>query len=326
MARRLVYTSTKVELATLAGTRWYAYQHNGDFIHVFLTGKVYRLFEDGSLVYSCTVETQLRTPIIGNLNHNLVRFGSDFYRMDQSVTGRRELVIQACPLAVLNGAKRCCWLEANRKIILVKNDGSIDIYTLTGVTLTGPVSAGFIDGVSNTGWALLIRYRLGLVCAYNATNGRIAILRIPALLSTSANAAKIKDTSLMSGLTYLCWSEWNEVFWGAIESSGLMKIWTDLVQPTDVSNIQLLDAAPPLHSLQGTRLRTRVTSDVVGRPIDAFEPVANWLVDWSFTGPGFLQKVQSRTDINGYALNFYFGPLTGVGLPQNVVINATIND
>lgn len=326
MGRRLVYTSTKVELATFPSISWYAYQHNGDFIHVFRAGKVYRMFEDGSVVYSCTVESQLRTPIIGNLNHNLVRFGSDFYRMDQSVAGRRELIIQACPLTVLNSAKRCCWLEANHKIILMKNDGSIDIYTLTGVTLTGPVSAGFIDGAPNTGWTLLTRYRLGLVCAYNITNGRIAILRIPALLSISANVAKIKDTSLISGLTYFCWSEWNEIFWGVIESSGLMKIWTDLVQPTDVSDIQLLDVTPPLHSLQGTRLRTRVTSDVIGRPAEAFEPVANWLVDWSFTGPGFLQKVQSRTNILGYASNFYFGPLTGVGLPQNVVINATIND
>ena len=329
MMRRHVFTSEKTELLNIPFKFWYAYQKNGDFVHIYRSlGYLYRIFEDGTIRYSCKINSSLRDPIIGSIDHNLIAFGSTFYRMDRSIAARREVVVTSMPLTVRNGPERTMWLEKESKLIYINNFGYISVYTIIGdTTVTGPVSAGNVDTISVSGWKQLMPYKTGQLFAYNKTNGRIAILDIALLLSgLDAEAAKVSDSAVGSWFDYVWYNPWNKLFHGLTESTGTVTAYTDLVQPDALSNPELLDVGSPLHPVQGTRLRTRLTSAVTGHPTQTFEPVKDWLVDWNLLGLGSLERSQSKTDSNGYATNYYFGPLTAAGLPAQEEIGVSVLD
>ena len=329
MMRRLVFTSEKTGIADVPNKIWYAYQKNGDFVNLYrATGLLFRVFEDGSVIYSCEINTNLRDPIMGSVEHNLISIGSTFYRMDQSIAARREVVVTGMPSAITSGPDRTIWLEKEARLLYVNTTGVISIYTIEADTsVTGPVSAGNVDTSSVSGWSQLTPYKEGRFIAYNKTNGRIAILVVGDLLSgLDAEAAKLTDTALDTGFDYVWYNPWNKIFCGITESTGAVKIYADLVQPDALSNPELLDIASPLHPVQGTRLRTRLTSAVTGHPTQTFEPVKGWLVDWNLLGLGSIQRSQSKTDEDGYAENYYFGPLTGAGLPAQEELDVSVLD
>ena len=329
MMRRLVFTSEKTGIESVPSKLWYAYQKNGDFIHLYRTlGLLFRVFEDGSAIYSCKINSNLRDPIMGSVEHNLISIGTTFYRMDQSIAARREVVVTGMPSAITSGPDRTMWLEKESKLLYINDSGVISVYTIeTDTSVTGPVGAGNVDTSSVSGWKQLTPYKAGRLLAYNKTNGRIVILHIADLLSgLDAEAAKITDTALGNGFDYMWYNPWNKIFCGIKESTGIVKVYTDLVQPDTLSNPELLDIVSPLHPVQGTRIRTRLTSVVTGHPTQAFEPVKDWLVDWNLLGLGSIQRSQSKTDEDGYADNYYFGPLTGAGLPVQEELDVSIQD
>ena len=329
MMRRHVFTSEKTEILGVAFKFWYAYQKNGDFVHLYRSlGLLYRVFEDGTVRYSCKINANLRDPIIGSIDHNLIAFGSTFYRMDRSIAARREVVVTNMPLTIRNGPERTMWLEKESKLLYIDNFGYISVYTIIGdTTITGPVSAGNVDTTQVSGWRQLMPYKQGQLFAYNRVNGRIAILNIELLLSgLNAEVAKISDSAIGNGFDYAWYNPWNKQFHGIIESTGTVVAYTDLVQPDALSAPELLDVASPLHPVQGSRLRTRLTSAVIGHPTQTFEPVKDWLVDWALVGIGSVERSQSKTDKDGYAENYYFGPLTGAGLPAQVEVDVSVLD
>lgn len=95
----------------------------------------------------------------------------------------------------------------------------------------------------------------------------------------------------------------------AIGTDYRMRIYSLDDIPADLSNPA---AATPLGQAQASRLAVRLT-DEQGVGI-----AAKWVV-WSLAGVeggpvlGSLEKVVSRTDADGYARNYYFGPLAGTG-------------
>lgn len=328
--RRHVFTSEKTELQTVAFKIWYIYQKNGDFVHLYRSlGLLYRIFEDGTVCYSCKINTNLRDPVIGSIDHNLIAYGSTFYRMDRSIAARREVVVTSMPLAILNGPERSMWLEKESKLLYVDNFGYISIYTIIGdTTVTGPISVGNIDQTQLSGWKQLTPYKPGQLFAYNKVNGRIAILNTELLLSgLDAEAAKIFDSAIGDSFDYVWYNPWNKQFHGITESMGTVTTYTDLIQPDQLGNPFLVDEKPGgLHPVQGTRLRVLVTSTVIGKPGKDYEVVEGWLVDWNLIGLGALQRSQSKTDKDGNAENYYFGPLTGAGLPATAQIDASVLD
>ena len=327
--RRHVFTSEKTGIWSVPYPWWFAYQRSGDFVHLYSSqGKMYRVFEDGTALYSCNIVSWMVGPIMGSIEHNLLGSGYTFYRMDQSTGARREVIAVTVPAYLYIDPLRILWLEKEYRFVRVNYYGYASIYTLEqDKTVTGPVSAGNVDVWAGGGWKQLIPYKEGLFVVYNRENGRLAILDVAHLLSSlDAEASKISDTAIGVGFDYVWYTPWNKMFHGITWATGTVAAYVDMVQPDVLSEPELLDIVSPLHPVQGTRLRTRLTSAVVGHPTQAFEPVKDWLVDWNLAGFGALQRSQSKTDKDGYAENYYYGPLTGAGLPAQTEVDVSILD
>lgn len=330
--RRHVYTSSKTELLTVSHKIWYVYQRNGDFVHLYRSlGLLYRVFEDGTAVYSCKINSNLRDPIIGSKEHNLIAYGSTFYRMDQSIAARREVIVTGMPLTILNGPERTIWLESEAKLLYISSTGYISIYTIAAdTTVSGPVSVGNVDVSEVSGWRQLTPYKSGHIIAYNKVNGRVAVLNIAALLATTALLSKTIDTAIGDSFDYVWYSPWNKTYNGINLVLGTVAVYADVVQPDALSTPELLDATPPLHQVQGTRVRTRVISSVPGHPVQTFEPVPNWPVFHFLIGPGSIEhgdNVSFQTsDNDGYVDCYYYGPLTTAGFPDSALITIGIVD
>jgi hypothetical protein len=77
------------------------------------------------------------------------------------------------------------------------------------------------------------------------------------------------------------------------------------VAPATLAAPVFIPTAAHQHRLIGTRIRTRLTGS-------AGEPCPDYWINWSLLGvppKGALLKDKSKTDIDGYAENYWYGPL-----------------
>ncbi len=84
-------------------------------------------------------------------------------------------------------------------------------------------------------------------------------------------------------------------------SDKLVRVYTLDVVPAVLANPVFIPATSQ-HRLMGSKVRTRLTGD-------AGEPCKDYWIRWSLLGlpKGELLKDKSKTDVDGYADNYYFG-------------------
>jgi|GEM_PF-3080645 len=98
----------------------------------------------------------------------------------------------------------------------------------------------------------------------------------------------------------------------AVLADGRVKVFTSEALPANLSSPAFAPAAAG--KLQGNVLTTRLTGS-------RGEPIGDAWVKWRLAGDkGSLEKPYTRTDTDGYARNFYYGPETDLGLGQETVI------
>jgi hypothetical protein len=90
----------------------------------------------------------------------------------------------------------------------------------------------------------------------------------------------------------------------AIQANGTTRGW----HPTPVpAQFGAVTATPAPAQFTGSRLSVQLQGDVG-------EPCPNWWVKWRLENDkGSLEKPQSKTDAQGYAYNYWFGPETVLG-------------
>jgi hypothetical protein len=89
-----------------------------------------------------------------------------------------------------------------------------------------------------------------------------------------------------------------------LEADRKIRLYLLTPVPALLSAPAFVPAAPQVHRLHGYPVQTRLTGD-------AGEPCPGYWIEWSLLGQpakGALAQPQSRTDAEGYAANFYFGP------------------
>ena len=89
-----------------------------------------------------------------------------------------------------------------------------------------------------------------------------------------------------------------------LESDLKIRLYLPTPVPAVLSAPAFMPAAPEVHRLHGYPVQTRLTGD-------SGEPCPGYWIEWSLLGDpakGYLSRPRSKTDANGYADNFYFGP------------------
>jgi len=334
--RSKTFTSTKTDIVDFAGAViWRMFQHNGNFwMFKYTDGAVARVFEDGTLLRSHNLYLWWARALRGDSLNNLVAFeqiSEDWFRMDPVTGGSLELVITDLPLLSL-GDSGGIWLEKKKRVLTIDSVGEVRAFTIASdKSASGPVSFGKIDGGSSSGWTQFVSYSESVLAIYNSTTGRLLFFDKDLLVSgANTQAAQIRNSSIGTGYNGVAFSLHNKVWWAIdIISSTLafVIIWADVVQPDTLAAPTFLDLNVPASNLltdQGSRLRTRVTSSVPSPAAD--ENVKDWIVNWSNTGLGTLEKTQSKTDKDGYAFNYLFGPIVDPGAPTASTVKVTIQD
>jgi len=98
----------------------------------------------------------------------------------------------------------------------------------------------------------------------------------------------------------------------AVLPDGHVKVFTSEALPATLSPPELIPATAG--KLKGNALTTRLTGS-------RGEPIGDAWVKWRLAGDkGSLEKPYTRTDANGYAVNYYYGPETDLGLGQETVM------
>jgi len=93
-----------------------------------------------------------------------------------------------------------------------------------------------------------------------------------------------------------------------IQSDHKVRVYIMEAVPYTLQAPYLVPTETHLHRLTGTVVKTRLTGD-------QGEVIPNYWIHWSLLGTpiGSLEKERSKTDENGYAENYYFGPEVGLG-------------
>jgi hypothetical protein len=89
-----------------------------------------------------------------------------------------------------------------------------------------------------------------------------------------------------------------------VETDNLVRVYTIEPLPAVLSDPVFVPTAASMHRLMGSKVRTRLTGD-------AEEICPGYWVHWSLLGlpaKGELLRDKSKTDAEGYAENYYFGP------------------
>jgi len=89
-----------------------------------------------------------------------------------------------------------------------------------------------------------------------------------------------------------------------LDSSRRVSLWALEFVPATLSTPAFVPAPAQVHRLMGYEVRVRLTGD-------AGEPCEDYWVEWSLLGEppkGQLEKTYAKTDKDGYAWNFWFGP------------------
>ncbi len=351
--RRFVYKSTKIldqspELNGLAGLAGkMAYNHSLDCVTYLGTSVsgYFRFFEDGSafkVTESVASAASGGWIARGSISANLA-FRSDGTgrRIDPQTGGLGELILTGAPSALwLLGSSQMYWEEAQGYIFKLQSSAKIDVYKIGSDKVLGAVQdAG--DASTGNGWDVVFAYKPGLMGIYRGLlqgppidavlSSWVKILRVRDIIALNASVATVLDTALPDGdFSFVGYSRWNQLFWGFNDKNApndlKIHLFADVVQPDAISDPVLLNLTPPVNVLQGSIVEVAVTSSIIGHTTGATEPVPDWLVDWSLTGPGTLRDAQSKTNSAGKAQTFYFGPIDDAGLPDTAQITAQITD
>jgi len=94
----------------------------------------------------------------------------------------------------------------------------------------------------------------------------------------------------------------------AVDLSWQVRLYTLDVVPVTLSSPAFYPTAPKVTLKIGRKIRVRLTG-AVG------EVCSGYWVNWELRSPaqGYLEKARSQTDSNGYAWNYYYGPVAGSG-------------
>jgi hypothetical protein len=99
-----------------------------------------------------------------------------------------------------------------------------------------------------------------------------------------------------------------------VENDLLVRLFTLDPVPAALASPVFVPAANQ-HRLMGSRVQTRLTGD------DG-EPCGNYWIHWNLLGSpkGELLKDKSKTDANGYAENYYFGPPPSGAIGEETIL------
>lgn len=314
MALELIYTSTRTvpNVSGLGSTDAAAYMPHWDAVLTRLAvysgyGNLFKVFRDGTAV---CIGNQLSGLRFGSLAGGggaalvPVTGGYDAYVIDP-IAGQPDYGRKLNGL-VLDGG----WMVsgglfdpdqgllynrgANGRMVERRrlSDGQV---VSSFVIETDPFTAYHAYHYAGAGRALAVSYASpGKVVFFDYNTGEIV------LASELGLAARIIAYDVIHRLVV------------AVQPDGRVKVFTSEALPASLSAPEFLPATAG--KLKGNVLTTWLTGS-------RGEPIGDAWVKWRLTGnKGSLEKPYTRTDANGYAVNYYYGPETDLGLGQETVI------
>jgi hypothetical protein len=292
----LLYTSNKtLTLATFGSPVFFAYEQAWDAF-LFSDGqKLYKVFRDGS-------QFSIGVPPGGAALDN--RLGSrHFWQFNGLCYGADDFTGQYDPLALLNPSWTIPaavfvrdpgnFLDDEEGLYLVRaGSGRIAVYRLGDGTLLNTITVPGSPYYDN-----LVPVRPGYILALHAASGQAA------LLDYLGSQVVWQGTVLPFRLAAYD-ARYNLIV--TFQPELALRIYLLTTVPTSLSNPEFYPTVSRVERLTGYPVRVRLTG-VAG------EPCPDYVVNWAPPNLGFLEKVQSLTDQDGYAWNFYFGPAAAVG-------------
>ena len=175
--------------------------------------------------------------------------------------------------------------------VYVCNGGTIraSFYRLADGTLLGQVEIVGYDSFAYIG--------CNQVMAFQHSTGKVAVIDY-------RNQIILWKSAVDPALVYAYDSRHNLVVTAGADLKVRVYLTTPL--PASLSDPEFYPAAATVTRLQGYPVRVRVLGD-------AGEPCPGFWVNWAVPTLGYLQKILSRTDADGYAWNYYFGPSLDTG-------------
>jgi len=288
----LTYTSSRTFTIYSGFTPFHlAYLRSWDAMVLFGYQKLDKLFRDGSQANLGVANTYLS---MGNRvgGRHFWFSGSDFLAADE-ITGQYHYSEILNPTWKPNAGacRNGDYLDEVAGLFLhSQTSGKIEVFGLAdGVKLGEILDPGgpYYDNLAYAGQ--------GKVMAFHHGTGKLAL--VDYLNRTVVFKSKVNP----------CWRSAYDCLHNlviTIQSDRKVRVYALVPLPATLSAPAFMPTAPHQHRLLGSMVQTRLTGD-------QGEACGGWWVHWSLKGlpaKGYLLKDKSKTDANGYAENFYFGP------------------
>jgi hypothetical protein len=288
MALENLYTSTK----TLAVSPSFLAFISAWDAFLMLSGQtIYKLFRDGTFIAIGTKSFYDSAGVrVGGLMIWLDGLtAATCYPADQ-ITGQKQYdqVLNPAwqPFPALGD-----YLDDLRGLYLKINGSSIQILRLSDGALQATVALG---GATYTGLCSVSETR---VLAYRNTDGVISLVDYV--------NRKLLWQSQVPGFAAAGFDSTHNLF-VTVQSDHKVRLFLMSATPAVLSNPAFYPIPSRIKQYQGYTIRTRLTGD-------RGEPCADYWVNWSLGIPawGALEKSRTKTDVDGYAENFYFAANLG---------------
>lgn len=191
------------------------------------------------------------------------------------------------------------FIDDARGIYLHRNGPAIDAYSLADGTHLWQVS---VAGYTIDFLAAADPSRVAVLCK----NGKFAVVDYV--------AASVQAQSTIRPCLCATYDPAHGLV-ATVESDKRVRIYTATAAPASLAAPYFVPALPQVTRLAGYVVRTRLTGS-------ASEACPGYWIEWEITTAtprGSLEKTYSRTDADGYAENFYFGPAAGGDVGQETI-------
>jgi hypothetical protein len=303
----LIYTSSRTFNIYSGFTPFHlAYMRSWDAMVLFGYQKLDKLFRDGSQANLGVANTYLS---MGNRvgGRHFWLSGSDFLAANE-ITGQYHYseILNPTWKPAAGACRGGDYLDDVAGLFLhSQTSGKIEVFGLAdGVKLGEILDPGgpYYDNLAYAGQ--------GKVMSFHHNTGKLAL--VDYLNRTVVFKSKVSP----------CWRSAYDCLHNlviTIQPDRKVRVYALVPVPATLTAPAFVPAAPHQHRLLGSKVQTRLIGD-------QGEPCGGWWVHWSLKGlpaRGYLLKDKSKTDADGYAQNFYFGP-AAVGEVGNETIQVRV--